>query len=74
MFQQLDGRQYVLDNEGERAYGVWDIEPAAPARTTLSTFLTVRGCRLPSALAADEDETAGADAGGVEGAGGKIWF
>jgi hypothetical protein len=32
VFQQLDGRQYVLDNEGQCVYGDWDIEPPAERR------------------------------------------
>jgi hypothetical protein len=32
VFQQLDGRQYVFDNEGERVYGIWYVEPTAERR------------------------------------------
>jgi hypothetical protein len=34
VFEQVNGRQYVLDDEGERAYGVWLI-PAEEADTPL---------------------------------------
>jgi hypothetical protein len=27
VFEQLDGRQYVLEEEGDRVYGVWYIQP-----------------------------------------------
>lgn len=27
VYQQPDGRQYVLDDEGEKIYGVWYIPP-----------------------------------------------
>jgi hypothetical protein len=27
VFEQLDGRQYVQDDEGERVYGLWFIPP-----------------------------------------------
>jgi hypothetical protein len=27
VFEQLDGRQYVLSDEGERLFGVWFIPP-----------------------------------------------
>jgi hypothetical protein len=27
VFEQLDGRQYVLDDDAERVYGIWFIPP-----------------------------------------------
>jgi hypothetical protein len=32
VFQQRDGRQYVLDNEGQCVYGDWDMVPPAERR------------------------------------------
>jgi hypothetical protein len=36
VFEQLDGRQYVLDDAGDRVYGVWYI-PAHPRQIVLRT-------------------------------------
>jgi hypothetical protein len=47
IFEQLDGRQYVCDDDGQRLYGVWII-PAAEDQIDLPTFVHASGVKMPS--------------------------
>jgi hypothetical protein len=35
VYEEGDGRQYVIDDDGEKVYGVWFIPPGEPSPTVI---------------------------------------